>query len=283
MAKTAFLPTVTAVRMVWAITGKFSDDPSSQQMANYVEDTLRHMEEDASAKGANPQEKSYIISVAATMKASLRSLDTAYKGRTLNFEENEKLRAAYLESVKENIAFGNKAQDFLKSLPSMTLTAAGGVTVAQFFHLPDFVLWGGGLALAALGYLINLVFVRRARRETQMQYVIQDYERGLYYDQYVRRVKLILRGLFFDLERIHVQIFKENYESDVSTPAIDTIIKDILTGVDSTFCPFVHKHKDEKKLTPESWARCESGHPGAIEACPYWQGVRNNAPATAKA
>ncbi len=29
MPKTALLPTVTAVRMVWAMTGKFSDDEAS--------------------------------------------------------------------------------------------------------------------------------------------------------------------------------------------------------------------------------------------------------------
>jgi len=33
MSKTALLPTVTAVRMVWAMTGIFSNDESSNTMA----------------------------------------------------------------------------------------------------------------------------------------------------------------------------------------------------------------------------------------------------------
>ena len=178
MPKTALLPTITAVRMVWAMTGKFSDDEPSKTMATYVEDVLKSIEDQAA--GISPEEKSYVTSVAATMKASLRSLDTAYKGRDLNFEENEKLRTAYLESVKESLSFGSKAQDFLKSLPTMTIGAAGGVTVAQAFQVSNVALWGVGLVLAALGYLVNLFFVRRARRQTQMLYVSQDYERGLY-------------------------------------------------------------------------------------------------------
>lgn len=116
MAKTALLPTVTAVRMVWAMTGRFSNDEPSKTMALYVDDELKSIEAQAQAQGTSPEEKSYVTSTIATMKASLRSLDIAYKGRTLNFQENEKLRAAYLESVKESLDFGNSARDFLKSL-----------------------------------------------------------------------------------------------------------------------------------------------------------------------
>lgn len=272
MAKTTLLPTATAVRIVWGMTGKFSDDEQSRTMATYVEDALKHIEEQAQAQGVNPKEKSYVTSAIATMKASLRSLDIVFKGRTLNFEENEKLRATYLESVKESLNFGNKAKDFLKSLPTMTIGAAGGVTVAQVLGVSETVLWGLGLVLAALGYLVNLRFVRLARHQTQMLYVAQDYERDLYYDQYVSRVTDILLGLLLDLERIHKRVFQENYEAKTIPSALEGIINEILVGVRSTFCPYAHKHMRNKKITPELWTLCESGNVEAMRLCPLWEG-----------
>ncbi len=245
-------------------------------MATYVEDVLKSIEQQASS--ISSEEKSYVTSAVATMKASMRSLDTAYKGRDLNFEENEKLRTAYLESVKESLSFGSKAQDFLKSLPTMTIGAAGGVTVAQALGISGITLWGVGLVLAALGYLVNLWFVRRARRQTQMLYVSQDYERGLYFEQYLARVTTILLGLFLDLERIHKRVFQENYEADTSPSTVQSFIDAVLAGVHSTFCPFVHKHMAEKKVTPELWTRCESGNAEATRMCPLWEGLREPAP-----
>jgi len=270
MSKSALLPTVTAVRMVWAMSGKFTKNEPSQTMAAYVEDVLKGIEEQAPQISA--EENSYVTSAAATMKASLRSLDIVYKGRNLNFKENEKLRTAYLESVKESLSFGSKAQDFLKSLPSMTIAGAGGVTLAQYFGASGFQLWGAGLFLTGLGYVVNFYFVRRARRKTQMLYVIQDYERGLYYEQYLDRVTVVLLGLFLDLERIHKRVFKENYETDTNPTTVRSIVKDILAGVHSTFCPYAHKHMAEKKVTPELWTLCESGTAEAVKKCPLWEG-----------
>jgi hypothetical protein len=278
MPKTALLPTVTAIRMVWAMTGKFSDDQPSQTMATYVEDTLKGIENQAA--GVSAEEQSYVTSAIATMKASLRSLETAHKGRDLNFEENEKLRRAYLESVTESISFGSKAQDVLKSLPTMTVGAAGGVTIAQALGISGITLWGLGLALAALGYLVNLWFVRRARRQTQLLYVSQDYERDLYYEQYLNRVTTILLGLFLDLERIHKNVFQETYEADTNPSTIRSFVEDILAGVRSTFCPFVHKHIADNRITPELWTRCESGNTDAVRLCPNWEGLRESAPTT---
>jgi hypothetical protein len=255
--------------MVWAMTGKFSAEESSKNLATYVEDLLKKIED--RAVSGSEEEKSYILGAVTTMKASLRSLDTVYKGRELNFKENEKLRQAYLDSVKESYDFGNKAKDFLKSLPSMTLGAAGGVTIAQALGLSDVAIWGTGIGLAALGYLINLWFVRIARRRTQMLYVTQDYERGLYYDQYLVRVKDILLGLYLDLERIHMREFHENYETDTTPGAISGFIDNIMSGVASTFCKFVHDHMGQKKITPELWSMCESGNQEAVKRCKYWE------------
>ena len=270
MAKTNLLPTVTAVRMVWAMTGKFSAEESSKSMATYVEDLLKKVE-DRAAESGEP-EQGYILAAVTTMKSSLRSLDTVYKGRELNFKENEKLRQAYLDSVKESLDFGNKARDFVKSLPTMTIGAAGGITIAQALGLNDLAIWGAGIGLAALGYLINLWFVRIARRKTQMLYVVQDYERGLYYDQYLIRVRIILLGLYLDLERIHKRIFGENYETDTTPGANADLIDNIMSGLASTFCKYTHEHMDKKVITPELWSMCESGNAEVVKRCKHWEG-----------
>ncbi|MFH1135275.1 MAG: hypothetical protein V1816_04240 [Pseudomonadota bacterium] len=274
MSPTALLPPLTAVRMVWALTGKFSDDQSSQSLALYVEQSLNNIEEQSRAAGVGPEEKSYITAAIATMKSSLRSLDTAYKGRTLNFDENEKLRAESLKSINESFNFGNKAQDFLKSLPAMTIGAAGGTTVihALFGNLSEASLWGAGIAMAALGYLLKSLCVRYAGRKTQLLYVVQDYERDLYYEQYVNRVKIILEGLLLDLERIHKKNFDNYYETDIGPGGPGKVIDGVLAGIKSTFCPYVHKHITGGKVTPELWTRCESGMDEAVRTCPLWEG-----------
>jgi hypothetical protein len=131
------LPPTTAVRIVWALTGSFSDDLHSQRAAEYAEQSLKNIE--ARAQQSNEQEQQYVTTTIAAIQSTRRSLDTIYKGRELNFNENKELRSAYLDSIKEGIDFGKKAQDFLKSLPAMTIAGAGGaLTFTQYFDLSGY-------------------------------------------------------------------------------------------------------------------------------------------------
>lgn len=268
MPATSFLPPITAIRMVWALTGSFSNDEHSKHAALLAESSLKDIQQLAEKHGSN-EEKEYVLNAIACMESSIRSLDTVYKGRQLNFEENEKLRSAYLESVKENLDFGKKAQDFLRSLPSMSIGAAGGVTIAKAIGFSNIQLWGVGIALAAVGYIINLLFVRRARRQRQLLYVSQDYERGLYYDRYVSQVALILTSLYMDIDRIHKKVFGESYP--IETESIGEVVNDLLEGVRPTLCKFVHKHMREKKIAPELWSFCETGNLEAVKNCSFWE------------
>lgn len=266
MSQTFLLPPVSAVRMVWARTGMFSNDEHSKISAVLTEAALKNIRERAEA---DDKERKYVNSAIATMDATLRSLDIIHKGRELNFEENEKLRKAYLDSVKENLEFGKKAGDFLKSLPAMVIGGAGGITVAQYFKISDINLWAIGLALASIGYIVNLEVVRLMRKRTQMLYVVQDYERSLYYDQYVTRVATTLTSLYLDLDRIHKNVFEQSYSVDVE---VSNIIGEMLKGVRPTFCKYIHKHIREKKIKPELWTLCETGKEVAVEKCPCWEG-----------
>jgi hypothetical protein len=269
VAQTTLLPPFTTIRLAWSLTGKFSQEAGSQEIAALAEQVLKDIQ--SRSQKSSDREQQYINGAISTIQSSLRSLDTIYKGRELNFKENGELRAVYLETVKENLEFGKRAQDFLKSLPTMTFVAgAGTVTLSQLIVLSPWQWVLLGLGLAGLGYMINVMIVHLTRRRQQQLYLEQDYERNLYYDQYVTRVRTALFSLYLDLDRIHWNSFGQSYPINPGQPAQD-IVEDVVKGIRSSMCPYVHKHMSEHRVTPQLWARCESGGEGA-KHCPLWEG-----------
>jgi hypothetical protein len=127
------------------------------------------------------------------------------------------------------------------------------------------------LGLAGAGYIINLGIVRFTRRRQQQLYLEQDYERNLYYDQYVTRVRTALFSLYLDLDRIHANIFGQSYPINSGQSAQD-IVEEVVKGIRSTMCPYVHKHMKEHRIIPTLWPRCETGGEGARH-CPLWEGL----------
>ncbi len=257
------LPPVSAVRMTWARTGQFPDDEHAKTSAAMNESVLKEIMEKADK---NDLERAYVYGAIAVMEAGLRSLETIYKGRDLNFQENAKLREAYLESVSDNIDFGKKASHFLKSIPTMTITSSGGMTAFEALGITGIPLWATGMGFAGVGCFIQLLIVRAMRNRKQALYVRQDYERDLYYEQYIARVTETLTALYLDLDRIHKNVFKEPYPMNESAAEV---ISGILAGVGSTYCTYVHKHMMENKITPSLWPICESGTKEAVKNCPY--------------
>jgi predicted DNA binding CopG/RHH family protein len=115
MNQTTLFPPFTAVRTAWAITGKFIKEEESKLSASIAEDDLKEIKKRAENIGGKEQQ--YIDGAVSTTLSTLRSLEIVLKGRNLNFDENQKIKDIYLENVKDNIAFGNTAKDFFKSLP----------------------------------------------------------------------------------------------------------------------------------------------------------------------
>lgn len=265
MAHTTLLSPLSALRITWAQTGNFSDDPHSRQTALEAENALKGIEQLAKK---SDRENLFVGNAIGSMKASLRSLDIIYKSRQDNFRENEKLRASYMQSITDSLEFGKKAEDFLKSLPTMTLTAAGGVTIGQLFGLSSVYIWALALGAGAAGYMLNLWYVNRSRRLTQMHLIQHDYDRNLYYKQYIDRVALVLMSLYYELDRIHTNVFGSSYPLDNNN--LPDLVDDILGGVKPTLCKFVHAHIREGKITPELWPMCETGVDQVVKTCPYW-------------
>jgi hypothetical protein len=153
----------------------------------------------------------------------------------------------------------------------MVIGSASGVTVAEFFgeRLSDIQVGAIGLGLAGVGYLVNMFITKAAQRRTRLLYVLEDYERSLYYDQYVSRAAAVLKTLYIDSQRIHYNVFKEEYPVDAS---VDAVIAELVQPLKTTFCPYVHRHISAKIVTPELWPRCESGSKEAVKGCPCWEG-----------
>lgn len=85
MAVTTTLAPFTAIRLAWAIAGKFTSEPEGKLSAQVAEQTLKGI----SARAASdPKEQSYVSQSEATIQASIRGLEIILKGRNLNFDEN---------------------------------------------------------------------------------------------------------------------------------------------------------------------------------------------------
>jgi len=266
---TSLLSPIAAVNLVWAMTGSFADDVQSKLNSSRAEAEMKDIKEEAE-KDKTGKKTEYIQCAITAMEASLRSIETVYKGRNLNFDENEKLRNTYLESVKESLEFGQKAKDVLKSLPMMTIGAASGITLAEILNLPDVIFWALGLALTATGYFFNIWIVNRTRKYKQKQYVIQDYERNLYYIQYVDRIAVLLNTLYKDVDRAHNKVFGLKYPIDGGKTEQE-LVDNLLQGIRPSYCRYVHEHMKQRVITSDRWAICESGNPQVTALCRYWK------------
>ena len=108
-------------------------------------------------------------------------------------------------------------------------------------------------------------------REKQELYMKEDYDRDLYYADYVSRVAAVLMGLYLEVNRIHEKVFKKPY--DEKRPASEAV-DSLLMGVRPSYCKFLRKHMKDKVITPELWPTCETGDAEATRACRNWEGAR---------
>ncbi len=268
-AHSRLLSPALAVRLAWAMTGQFVKASDSEAKvagvwAKGLIDDIR--KQAADAKG---REQEYIDKATGTIQATMRTLDTVYKGRELNFEENERVRNMYLENFRDNLAFGVRSKDFLKSLPTMAITTGTGVfSLAQVEALQGWPLALLGLALAGLGHVINVGIVRVTRGQQQNLYIRQDYERNLYYNQYMTRVRTTLLSLYLDVDRDHQVVFGEPYPGTAGESLAR--VEEVLRGARPTMCPYVHKHMRENSITSKLWPLCEVG-PDAAKTCSLWE------------
>jgi len=263
---TAFLSPSTSVRLVWAMTGGSTKETESKEIAVLAKREL----DDAIAKGkeGGEAERAYVRGATAAIYAAMRSLDTIYKGRQLNFDENEELRSEILKGYTESSQFGQKAGDLLKSIPSMAVASgAGTVTLTQVFDLPGWAVLSLGLGTAGLGFFINMLVVRSFAYRKQLNYICQDHERNKYYQQYIDRVRLTLFSLYMDTDDLHKEFFGAAY-SVVKKEDPRQVVENVLKGDLPTECQYVDKCLRLGRIKADQWAICETWGE-RTEKCPH--------------
>jgi len=101
-----------------------------------------------------------------------------------------------------------------------------------------------------------------------MENIRMDYERNLYYAQYVQRSKAALISLYQSVDRHHRTVFKEFYDPKADPT---TIIEEVLGGIGPTMCKYVTDHMNANVITPDLWSICETGLENEIKKCPHWK------------
>ncbi|NVL91233.1 MAG: hypothetical protein HWN69_09650 [Desulfobacterales bacterium] len=262
--QTTLLPPDIAVRIAWALTGQFSKSKQSKDIYLLADKQLKDIQEKAIGK-----EKEYVDLAIPIVLAGMRSLDTIYKWRELNFEENEKLRSVALDDVKETMKFGQKAGDFLKSLPAMTVAAGGGAAFSiEVLNLPASAVWGLGVGLAGASFWVYRWYTHMTNKQKQKIYLKQDYERNLYFEKYRNQVLETLETMYSDIDRVHKRVFHQEYKLE-KTENASKIVEDALIGIKPTMCEHVSNHLEDGSITAEYWPRCEVGGKAA-EECKQW-------------
>lgn len=289
MKTNELLPPSTAIRLVWACTGTFSEKKDLRLSPILVCEAMKDIRRLSGKRKKHNEneendekEKEYLARAEIAMNSCLRSIHTLYKGRELNFKENEELRKAYLESLKESIDFGNKLRDLLKSLPTMAIGGVSGFTVIKYLldgcyvgkgwypKFYDIYTWIIVVLGIAIGYFLNdLVLVKWTRKRKQMLYIISDYERNIYYEYYLDHVGALLRSLYQDLNQIYREVFG-NPDNEENMGEIDKTIEDLLKEARPKHCDYYHEHMKKKRISPGKWAICETGFKDDLERCPHW-------------
>ena len=262
--RTSLLPPFLAVHSVWARTSAFDKQGSAAGILN--EASINQLKDQAiKAEGLESQ---YFFRAMMLMDSSLRNLEIIYKGRELNFEENGQLRTAYLDVVANNVTFGQSANDVVKSLPTMAFTgAAGSLVVSETFDfLTNFQVAMVIMGFAAVGFLLNLIWVRFTQDKKLKNYIEQDYERSIYYEDYLQRTKDVLLNLYQDLNSLHRIVFSQPYATIEEENAELKGIANLINGVEPHLCPKFHKHVAQGITSYSLWPRCETGL--MYEECP---------------
>jgi hypothetical protein len=102
-----------AVEIVWAYTGRLTNDAPSREVAAKLPEARLEYLKAAANNSNNPREAEYESRALLAMEVCIRNMDIIYKARQLNFEDNKTLRSGYLETVKDTKDFGLKLSDLV--------------------------------------------------------------------------------------------------------------------------------------------------------------------------
>jgi hypothetical protein len=264
--QTQILPPFLAVDITWTLTGKWSENAESRSKAADEEDRLKDFVQRARNSG-DVKELSYVEGAVSAINHGLRNLAIIAELRKKNFQEVDRLRDAQLSVIEH---FQTLTASWQSLGPRLGAAGIGGVLGGSLStvlgNLPGEVNAAISIGGMIFFYLLHGVVVVPIVKRFKMKDIMKrDYDRNLYYDQYLERSKLALRSTYRDLQRLHTSIFARPYDETANE---DSLVESWIAGAKPTMCEHVHNHMAQGIITADLWSMCETGD--GKENCRYW-------------
>lgn len=251
-----------AIDIAWARTDDLSTNVNIRGNAERVKKRMDDIIEIAD-KGTNVKEKEYINSVFMAIESTYRSLATIANGRTNNYKEIDAVRD---QQAKDMQSFASLIPTLQSTIPRIAEMTIGGIATGTLFG-PYFIRWFPSLGDyafhisvaigAVLLYLVSELFINPWLAKRKLRSIIQlDYDKDLYYQQYLIRTKNALISLYDQVEDLHEKNFNTKYSEEKNS---ETEVDDLLKGLSTTMCENVVTCIKKNKITANNWAICETG------------------------
>jgi len=263
-----------AVQFTWALTigqSGSADAEGLRERQKDIQDYIDGIRSELVKKGkANQQHIRYIDAIYAAINSCVRTLHIIIRGRDTNFKEVDKLKEVYLAKAEAITTFSGNLQSAFGRIATITIggTSATAIVAYYFPNLPTFVFPLVLAAAGAISFGVHEQFVKPWQQKENVKASIRnDYQRNLYYQQYVRRTKDALTRLFKETLDLYKEIYDGSYDPKYDIPKNREEFTDNLLGPLGFnipyICPNIHDCfakgiiLDKKNL--DRWPTCESG------------------------
>jgi len=273
------------VGLAWALTGGFTklsavpkdqtdspeqggssqslvDKKSIQTNTSKAETILGDFLLLAGARETAPEVKEDLLESITAIQMSVRNLGTIYSGRELNFQQNDKFRKAYLDSITEDIKFGDNIRDYVKTLPNMIVAGGGGLGISLLaksylgFTANTLDILLIAIIFAVLGFFGSWIIRKWSVQKKIRQFMWQDHERNIYYEQYLNRASIELTNLYRVL--LNIQKKRTAEKNTELSVAEETEVKKLLASLYPTSCKGVDTCIYHWLYDPLIWTQCET-------------------------
>lgn len=290
LPKTAVILPETAVNWAWGLTLKYSEKMEGKIDAEYTQQQMKEIKENTKK---NTLEASYLDNLYSAVDAAVRTLVITINGRNHNFKEVN----ALIDLQSSIIDDTERVTANLQSLaPRLATITVGGATLPSLFKwiLPLIWPWDSELVISdnvfrllmifAIGvtYWFHEVFVVRWRiKKHQRLLIFGEYNRNLYYRQWVMTVRSTLESLLENSINIYESYYDTKKYENKLIPWRKKFVDDLTKGIEPKYwCKHVHKcmakNRDDTKkdvIDFDKWGNCESGE--GKEECEEYKKLEN--------
>jgi len=212
----------------------------------------------------------YVDNIVFAIDACERNLLTIIRGRNQNFEQTDSLMKTQIANIESSARL---TKDLHSAVPRLFATGggAGGTVLVNFilqsvfnYQIPDLVLASAaGIVASAFYGIFQWKVAPENVRRAQQEIIKNDYRRGIYYRQYISRTFSALSALFDQTLLIYENVYKKPYQPDRYRDVKNRqeVVWTVLggqKGICAEYCPLIHLHYHDDKITPHVWSSCET-------------------------